>query len=226
MSPRRRRKTSNEEGLVVLAVVILFLFVSVPDARLIIAVGVAAAVGYLYYRGGRARPSSLPAQAAVPQGANQPELPLPAPAVAAIKSGRTSAAPLPYRSRDAFFNWSEGAFYGALVSAVRGRYLIFAKVRLLDVCADLERSQISAFNRISSKHLDFLLCDPATYRPTVGIELDGSSHLRRDRIERDAFVDEVFRGMNVPLIHFRVERTFVPQQIAQRLDDAIGRRPI
>ena len=201
---------------------ILLLFF-VPLVRALAAVPVIAIVGYLLLRARRASgvPSVAVASSAVP--ATRPAR-LPLATTFAPAPARRSAPParLPYRARGTFFNWSEAAFYGALVTAIGGRYLVFAKVRLLDICADLERSQLAAFNRISSKHLDFLLCDPVTYRPTVGIELDGPSHLRRDRIERDAFVDEVFRGMNVPLIHFRVERSFLPQQIAQRIGDVTG----
>jgi hypothetical protein len=38
-------------------------------------------------------------------------------------------------------------------------------------------------NKIDRKHIDFLLCDLATMRPLVGIELDDSNHQRAiDRV--------------------------------------------
>ena len=47
----------------------------------------------------------------------------------------------------------------------------------------------AAFNRISSKVLDFVLCDPNNLAIIAAIELDDSSHKRNDRIS-DA-VDEL-----------------------------------
>jgi hypothetical protein len=46
-------------------------------------------------------------------------------------------------------------------------------------------------NRIARKHVDYLLCDPGSMRPVLGIELDDASHERAAREARDQFVDQV-----------------------------------
>ncbi len=54
------------------------------------------------------------------------------------------------------------------------------------------RSANASFrNKIDRKHVDFVLCDPHTMRPLVGIELDDATHGRVSRQARDEFVDEV-----------------------------------
>lgn len=130
-----------------------------------------------------------------------------------------SAQTFPYVVRPTFFSWTESSFYRALEVAVTGRYLIFPKVRLLDIC-DVSQTEQAAFNRVSAKHVDFLLCDRGSYKPVAAIEVDGSSHERADRIKRDAFVDELFAHLEVPLLRFRAEAGTRPLEIVRRLDAA------
>ncbi|HUS17746.1 MAG TPA: DUF2726 domain-containing protein, partial [Chloroflexia bacterium] len=75
-------------------------------------------------------------------------------------------APLayPYRKRDALLTAAERSFYGVLLQAVDGTWQVFVKVRLADLLyipGDTDGRQ-SAWNRIQSKHVDFVLCTPGT----------------------------------------------------------------
>jgi hypothetical protein len=55
-------------------------------------------------------------------------------------------------------------------------------------------------NKIDRKHVDYLLCDPQTVRPLLGVELDDGNHQRSDRQKRDSFVDQVFTAAGLPLV--------------------------
>lgn len=77
-------------------------------------------------------------------------------------------------------------------------------------------------NKIDRKHVDFLLCDPATMRPLVGIELDDRSHQREDRQARDAFVDKVFAAARLPLLHIPVRRAYVAAEIETQIAPFLG----
>jgi hypothetical protein len=44
--------------------------------------------------------------------------------------------------------------------------------------------------------------------PLFAIELDDSSHNQPDRIERDAFVDDVFAVADLPLLHIPVRGSY------------------
>jgi len=106
---------------------------------------------------------------------------------------KLSPPSFPYR-RKSLLSPAELSFYNALKLAVDGRFLILLKVGVRDLCEITNREvNQAAFNRVAAKHVDFVLCDQATLAPVVAIELDDSSHYRRDRAERDAFMNELFR---------------------------------
>ena len=87
---------------------------------------------------------------------------------------------LPYRLRGNFLSAAELAFYRVLEQAVGQTYSINNKVRLWDVLYVPRRDDGRAHeNKISSKHIDFLLCDPSTMQPVLAIELDDASHNRK-----------------------------------------------
>ena len=128
----------------------------------------------------------------------------------------------PYRLKQSLLTASEAAFYSALLLAAGRRYVVFAKVRLADLCQDLDRwADIRAFNKVSSKHVDFVLCDATTFRPVIAVELDDRSHLRADRRSRDAFVDGIFRTMGLGVYRQWVRHSYDPAAIARGIEDAL-----
>lgn len=117
---------------------------------------------------------------------------------------RTRVRPvLSYSARHRFFSRSEGLLYMSLREALASRYLIFPKVRLADICADPQDQ--GALNRIWSKHVDFVLCEPTTFRIMVAIELDGWSHSLPKQIASDQFKDDLFERIGVPLIRYKAQ---------------------
>jgi very-short-patch-repair endonuclease len=148
----------------------------------------------------------------------------------------TGAKELPYRQRDDFLSPAEFSFYRVLVSAVGSRAIICPKVNLADVFyvgrSDTKQSHqaYQAYrNKISAKHVDFLICDPTTMRPRLAVELDDSSHGRRDRQERDEFVDRVFEAARLPLLHIPAQAAYNPSalwsQVAPHLEAPAPTQP-
>lgn len=128
-----------------------------------------------------------------------------------------------YRLRDDFLTPTEADFFGALREATDGRWLVMSKVRLADlVHPPGGREWQAAWNKISRKHVDFVLCDPATVQPLVVIELDDRSRRRADRVERDAFVDRVFADANLPLLHVPVRRAYDPRALRSLMLESLG----
>jgi very-short-patch-repair endonuclease len=128
----------------------------------------------------------------------------------------------PYKLTPSLLTASEAAFYVALLLAAGQRYVVFAKVRLADLCRDLDRwADTRAFNQVSSKHVDFVLCDAATFRPVLAVELDDRSHLRANRHDRDALVDRIFRTMGLGVYRQWVRRTYDPAAIARGIEEAL-----
>lgn len=136
--------------------------------------------------------------------------------VAVVRSiGNQSAAPaeeLPYVTKGSLLTKAERSFFGVLEQAVGSDLRVFAKVRVADVIAPkqgLARGDWqSAFNKISAKHFDFVLCDPASLNVRAVVELNDSSHKRTGRADRDEFLRSACAYAQVPLIEFTTKRGY------------------
>jgi hypothetical protein len=137
-----------------------------------------------------------------------------------------SPTQLPFRVRDNFLSHAELSFYKVLSSVIRDRAVIFTKVRLADIFfVSNPNENLSQFNRISQRHVDFLLCQPDTIKPIVGVELDDASHNRSDRKERDEFVGNVFLAAKLPLVHALVKYAYTAQEIIELVENHISQVP-
>jgi len=77
-----------------------------------------------------------------------------------------------------------------------------------------------ALNRIQSKHLDFVACDPETFAVRFVVELDDKSHGRADRQDRDQFLDQAMQAAGIPIFHFPVKRNYAVADIRAVLKGA------
>lgn len=90
------------------------------------------------------------------------------------------------------------------IAADRKGYIICPKVRLADIITPRHDAQyMSRFGKIKSKHVDFVIYDAQMQNIRVVIELDDSSHDRKDRQERDEFVDFILNDCGIRIIHTR-----------------------
>lgn len=112
--------------------------------------------------------------------------------------------PYQYKKKIYFFSKNELNFYRELdQKATELNLILFSKVRLADIVEPIGKGSNwqSQFNRIRSKHVDFILCDLPSIKPVLVIELDDNSHNKPDRQERDTFVDRVLEQAGIPIIH-------------------------
>lgn len=96
-----------------------------------------------------------------------------------------------------FVTEAEANFFRVLKAVVGQRGHVLAQVSLRQLLwfppNQADRSALQRWrNKVGQKSVDFVVCDPATLRPLLVIELDEPSHARPDRqIERDRFKDQV-----------------------------------
>ncbi len=118
----------------------------------------------------------------------------------------------PFEHAGPLFSPAERSFLGVLEQSVGAELRVLGKVRLADLiqpAAGLATGPRSAaFNRISRKHVDFVLCDPHTLAVVAVVELDDRSHQRADRRERDAFVDGALAVAGIPILHVPCQRAY------------------
>ncbi len=127
-----------------------------------------------------------------------------------------------YYLKASIFSPAERSFLGVLESLGMPEYRIMAKVRLADIFGVKKGVPWqSAFNRISVKHIDFLLVRQSDGTPILGIELDDISHNEPDRKARDKLVDQIAASASFPLLHVPVRQFYEPNAIRGRIISAI-----
>ncbi len=133
----------------------------------------------------------------------------------------------PYFTRDDFLSPAELSFYLVLRSAVSEWAIICTKVSLGDIfyakSSDYGKYRTYT-NKIDRKHVDFLLCDPKTVKPILGIELDDKSHQRQDRQERDEFVQNVFAAAKLPLARIPVKHAYSVSELNSLLQRYLSKK--
>lgn len=129
----------------------------------------------------------------------------------------------PFRKADYLLSKAERSFYEVLVRSVGSEYVVFAKIRLLDLLW-LPKGTSNAQswrNRVQSKHVDFVLCRRDILSPVLAIELDDASHERRDRQERDALVDQVLSSAGLPMLRVPAKGGYAQAELVQRIREKI-----
>jgi len=125
-----------------------------------------------------------------------------------------------YKIKSPLFSPAERSFYGVIVQAISDKALIFGKVRVADILSPAKYSSKSewqtAFNKVSRKHFDFVLCHPKTLSVLCVIELNDKSHLETDRIKRDNFLKLCCESAKLPLVQFDTKYAYtVPDLLSQ-----------
>ena len=124
----------------------------------------------------------------------------------------------PYMARRYLLSEAELIFYKSLKTVLPDGVRIMVKVRLGDVITCSDRDWHAGHGPpIAAKHLDFVLVDDANTRVFGAIELDDKSHARRNRRQRDQFVNTAMRAAGVPLLRQPVQNGYDKNALAAEL---------
>lgn len=127
-----------------------------------------------------------------------------------VNSNKTSVIsmeqnqPLPYYLSNSILTDYEKQLFSILFEyCTREKLFLFSKVRIADFIQINKniKTYYQWFNRISSKHVDFLICKTDTFKPILAIELDDYTHKQKTRQERDEFVNLVYSSVGLPILH-------------------------
>src|SRR5215207_7453894 len=120
-----------------------------------------------------------------------------------LKEHEQARERLPYRLREHFLSSPELALLRVLQTMVGNQYVICPKVSLNDIFYIARPNEnVHFFNKFFRKHVDFLLCEPETLKPAIGIELVKPIFKAETR-EADQFMGELFLSTGLPLVHVR-----------------------
>jgi hypothetical protein len=138
---------------------------------------------------------------------------------------KKSISKYPYKRQDALFSPAEKNFLGVLKLAVADKALVFGKVRIADVITTTkikDRSQWqTAFNKISGKHFDFILCDKDNLDVLCAIELNDSSHNSKKAQVRDNFVIGVCNAADLPLIMYKARGRYTVNDVKSTISELL-----
>lgn len=101
---------------------------------------------------------------------------------------------------------AEQSFYQKLKELVADRYYIFPQVHLESLVRPKtvdRKLWRKLWNKVIQKSVDFVLIDKLTFETKLVIELDDYTHLRRNRIDRDSFVDSSLKSAGIAILHIK-----------------------
>jgi hypothetical protein len=127
----------------------------------------------------------------------------------------------PYRLRETFLSTPELALFRVLQGVVGRHYVICPKVALNDIFYVARPNEnVHYYNKFFRKHVDFLLCEPVTLRPAIGIELVkplGRSGTR----DVDQFMQDLFLTARLPLVHIPSSDHYATDELEKLLEQAV-----
>jgi Protein of unknown function (DUF2726) len=148
-------------------------------------------------------------------------------AIAKQQSGNADG--FPYQKSKSLFSPAERSFLGVLEQAVGSEHRVFGKVRIADVASVKSSGNRStwqrAFNRISAKHFDFVICKASDLSVVCAVELDDKSHQQGKRKERDNFVSGVCQAISLPLLQISAQQAYSLQELQTKVSLAINPSP-
>ena len=146
--------------------------------------------------------------------------------VLALFKNKAGSQGFPYQLSTHLLSNAERSFYGVLVQAVGSNGLVFSKVRVADVISPrmgLNRSDWQrAFNAVSAKHFDFLVCDPQDCSVRFAVELDDVSHTSCKGQKRDRLLNSACDSAGLPLIRVKAAKGYVVADIRAQVELALS----
>ena len=116
---------------------------------------------------------------------------------------------------------AEFLFFQTLKNVCKDFFYIAPKMGLWALVDS--RENMTAWNKISRKHLDFTLCHPETMKPLLVIELDDSSHRDPKQRLRDLEKDAILKEVGVPVLRIPVARKYDEGAIRNLISGKIKR---
>jgi hypothetical protein len=131
-----------------------------------------------------------------------------------------------YQTKGPLFTPAERSFLGILDSAVSEKYRIFGKVRVADVMSPKKgmdrKNWQTAFNKISAKHFDYVLCCKDTLKVIAAVELDDKSHKKKSSQVRDKFLESACESANLKLVRFPAKASYKVCEVSEKIENTIN----
>ena len=128
----------------------------------------------------------------------------------------------PFKKVDSALSGFELSVYRTLQHEVGAEYVVFPKVKLQQIVALSRKSKREIFysNLLTTRHVDFLLCDKDKIAPFLAIQVLTTGVETDD----DELTAHVVRSADLPCLQLPEKKSFAPQELLTLLRDAIKDR--
>lgn len=96
-------------------------------------------------------------------------------------------------------------------------YSLFCQVALYEI---VKSKDYKDFNKIKSKSIDFVITQE-NCKILLCIELDDTSHEKTKRIERDYFVNQLFKDLDIKLLRIPVQNFYNMEELENKIKESL-----
>lgn len=98
--------------------------------------------------------------------------------------------------------------------------IILPQIPLQAIFKNINKKDITSFNKIKSKIIDFAIVDN-NYNYKIFIELDDYTHNRTDRVKRDIFINNLFNIYNIKLKRIKVQNNYNLEELEKLIKEVV-----
>ena len=129
-----------------------------------------------------------------------------------------------YKPKRYIITLNELKFYEILLEISKELDLmLFTQVSLYNIIEMNDKlnytERQSYFNKIANKSIDFVLADKKDCRIKLCIELDDTTHKKQKRIERDKFINKLFKDLEINLLRYPVYEQYFKTTLKNKIQE-------
>ena len=133
---------------------------------------------------------------------------------------------LHYKKQNALFTKAEINFLKTLEKIVTNpNVAIFGKVRIADIITPQKTTNSKGwwqlFAKITSKHVDYVLCNRNDYSVICVIELNDKSHNTTQAKQRDSFVRKAYQSAGIELVEIKASRYYDANKVIMQFSKEV-----
>ncbi len=123
-----------------------------------------------------------------------------------------------YEKKEYLLTTTELKFYKLLKTITDELNLtVFTQVSLYEL---IKPKNYKDFNKIKSKTIDFVITEN-NCKIKLCIELDDKTHHQTKRIERDQFINQLFKDLNIKILRIPVENYYNIEKLKQKIKESL-----
>lgn len=123
-----------------------------------------------------------------------------------------------YEKKEYLLTPTELKFYKLLKTITDElNYTLFTQIALYEI---VNCKNFKNFNKIKSKSIDFIITEK-NCKIKLCIELDDKTHNTNKRIERDNFINNMFKELDIKLLRIPVQNFYNLEELKQKIQESI-----